>query len=247
MNTVVKLLSLLVAIFVVVSVSLFSGVFAVEPFGADITLNVTTRAPADQAELHNANAGNVTYMTLYGYTVTQSWQGYYGNVSGTIQLADNLDKVLYNWSLANPEGEVYASENGTGIDWGNIACWDMANNETLETWFNISNDDVDGLNETFSDDNTHEDFYTAGTHFAPGTCTTAYLFNNTGYQGANTWEEVILTDGSDVVQTIFTSLIEEGGAVGFDGNNYDFQMIVLEDGHGTDTDYRDYYFYVELQ
>jgi hypothetical protein len=248
MNTVVKLLSLFVAIVVVGSVCLLNGVFAVQPFGADITFNVTTRAPADDPESHEANAGNVTYMTLYGYTITQSWQGYYGNISGTVMLADNNDNVLYNWSLADPEGEVYASENGTGIDWGNIACFDLdADHNTLETWFNISYDDVDGVNETFSDGNTHERFYTANTEFTPGQCAAAWLFNDTGFQGANTWEEVLLTDQSDTVQVIFTSLIEEHGATGFDGNNYDFQMIVLEDGHGTDVDYRDYYFYVELQ
>ncbi len=248
MRTVKKLVPLFVAIVLIVIICSLNGVFAGLPTGADITFNVTTRADPDTAENHDANAGNVTYMTLYGYSVTQSWQGYYGNVSGTIMLADQNDAVLYNWSLVDPEGEVYASENGTGIDWGNIACFDLANDhQDLETWFNISTDDVDGVNETFSDDNTHERFYTAGTEFTPGQCATAYLFNNTGASGANTWEEVILTDQSDTVQTIFTSLIEEGGAVGFDGNNYDFQMIVLEDGHGTDTDYRDYYFYVELE
>ncbi len=245
----VESIFLLVLVAVIVALCSFGLVLAVEPFGADIVYNVTTRAPLDTAELHEANAGNVTYMTIYGYTVTQAWQGYYGNISGTVQLADSNDKVLYNWSLANPQGEVYATENGTGqVAWGNIACFDLAtNHEALETWFNISYDDVDGINETFSDSKTHEGFYTANHQFIPGQCAAAYMFNASGEGYASEFEEVMLTDGSDTVQTIFTSLIEEHGRAGFDGNNYDFEMIVLENGHGTDIAYRNYYFYVELQ
>jgi len=245
----VKGLSLFVLIAVVVALFSFGLVLAAVPFGADITENVTTRAPPDAPESHDANAGNVTYMTLYGYTVTQAWQGYYGNVSGTIQLADNNDKVLYNWSLANPRGEVYATENGTNVDWGNIACKNIsgANLTALETWFNISYDDPDGINETFSDSNTHDVFYTASEDFTAGECASAYMFNGSGASYSSEFQEVLLTDQSDVVQTIFTSIIEQYGKAGFDGNNYDFEMIVLENGHGTDVAYRNYYFYVELE
>jgi len=238
-----------VLIIVVIALFSFGLVLAVQPFGADITYNITTSAPADVAESHDANAGNVTYLTLYGYTTTQSWQGYYGNVSGTIQLTDSNDKVLYNWSLANPEGEVYATENGSGqVDWNNIACFDLENDhEALETWFNISTDDVDGINETFSDSNSHEGFYTSNVQFTPGVCAAAYMFNASGEGYATEFEEVLLTDQSDTVQVVFTSIIEEYGRNGFDGNNYDFEMVVLENGHGTDEAYRNYYFYVELQ
>ena len=238
-------------VLVILVIALFSAglVFAAIPFGADIVENITTRAPPDAPELHNANAGNVTYLTLFGYSVTQSWQGYYGNVSGTIQLADNNDKVLYNWSLANPEGEVYATQNGTGqVNWGNVACFDLAtNHEALEVWFNISSSDPDGVNETFSDSNGHDVFYTADEEFTAGECAAAHMFNVSGTSDSTQFQEVILTDQSDVVQTIFVALIEEFGRAGFDGNNYDFEMIVLENGHGTNTAYTDYYFYVELQ
>ena len=226
----------------------FNGALAVEPSGADIVENITSRAPGANPDSLPAQAGNVTRIDIYGVSVTQSWQGYYGNVSGTIELADSDDKVLYNWSLASPEGEVYASRNGSGeISWGNIACFNMTNHQDLETIYNISTDDVDGVNETFSDDNTHEKFYTAGTEFAPGDCPTSYLFTNTGEGEIGKFEEVLLTDQSDTTQVIFTALLEEEDVQGFDGQYYDFEMIVLENGHGTDTFTVPYYFYVELQ
>jgi len=249
MKTVVKMVSLFIVLLVVLTVSFLNGVVAVIPFGANYTNEVTTTAPTDDPQSHSALAGNVTRLSITGYTTTQSWQGYYGNVTGTIQLADSQDKVLYNWSLDSPSGEVYATENGSGqVAWANIACFDLANDhETLEVWFNISTDDVDGINETFSDANTHAGFYTANTQFTPGQCSASYMYDETGTGNAGTFEEVLLTDQSDTVQVIFTALLEENDEQGFDGEYYDFEMLVLENGHGTDTAARNYYFYVELE
>jgi hypothetical protein len=64
-------------------------------------------------------------MNIFGYTTTQSWQVILVNVTGTIQLADADDNIMYNWSLADPEGEIYAStsnsligESITFFNWG---------------------------------------------------------------------------------------------------------------------------------
>ncbi|OGJ21185.1 hypothetical protein A3K73_05025 [Candidatus Pacearchaeota archaeon RBG_13_36_9] len=226
----------------------FGAVIAVEPFGANYTNEISSTAQPDAPQSIPAQAGNVTQLDIFGYTTTQSWQGYYGNVTGTIILADSYDKVLYNWSLAAPEGEVYASVNGSGeIDWGNVACFNMDNHLALETLYNISTDDVDGVNETFKTGNSHDPFYTAGAFFDTGTCASTQIFDASGQGNDNSFEEVLLTDASSPVQTIFASLLEEEDIVGFDGNYYDFEMIVLENGHGTDTAMTPYYFYVELQ
>jgi len=228
---------------------------AVTPSGANYTGEVTTTAAADDPESHSAIAGNLTYMSVTGFSSSQTWQGYFGNVSGTIHLADSNDKVLYNWSLASPEGEVYATVNGTGqVAWGDITCYNFTGNYTeggarltkLETRFNISTDDADGVNETFSDDNTHAAFFTAGTAFTTGLCPAAYMYDNSGEGNSGTFEEVLLSDATDDVQIIFTSLLEKNED-GFDGEKYDFEMLVLENGHGGNTAATDYYFYVELE
>ena len=54
-----------------------------------------------------------------------------------------------------------------------------------------------------------------------------------------------MTDGSDRI--IFASLLYEGDPVGFDGDKHDFEMLVLENGHGTNTAVTVYYFWVELE
>ncbi len=233
---------------VVMSVMLFSNVFATEPAGADYSNEATTTAPDDNPTAHTALAGNVTYLDIDGVTTTQSWQGYYGNVTGTIQLADSADKVLYNWSVTSPSGEVYATENGSNlVDWASIDCFDLPTDHVaLENWYNLSTHDADGVNETFLDSNTHAAFSTAGVPFTSGQCAAAYMYGSGGEGAAGTFEEVLLTDDTDTVQVIYASLLEKYGAAGFDGETYDFEMLVLEKGKN-DLTSRNYYFYVELE
>lgn len=223
-----------------------SLVLAVQPFGANYTIINSTRGTPDDAASIPAQAGNVTEINIFGFTTTQSWQGYFGNVTGTIQLADGSDNVMYNWTLASPEGEVYASTSNS-IDWTNIACFDLAGNHSaLEALFGIASDDVDGVNETFSDTWDHDLFYTNNIEFSANQCAATSLFDSTGASVDNNFEEVLLTDSSAATNVIFTSLLDEN-ILGFDGRPHDFEMLVLEDGHGTDTATTPYYFYVELE
>lgn len=243
-----------------------SLVLAVQPFGANYTEVSNERAPADAPQSHQAIAGNVTELNIQGFTITQSWQGYYGNVSGTIQLADANDRVFYNWSLASPQGEVYASTNDS-LDWTNIQCLNYSASGTfaddsanaggtsqfglnltqVESSFNISSDDVDGLNETFtlSGAGTHDLFYTNNLQFSEGECRSTRIFDASGQGVNNNFEEVLLYEPT-TRSLVFTSLLDQN-ALGFDGAARDFQMLVLEDGHNTDTSTTNYYFYVELE
>ena len=63
----------------------------------------------------SALAGNVTELNITSLTQTQTWQGYYGNVTGTIVLDDAENWTLYSWNLAEPQGEIYASNSSTVI------------------------------------------------------------------------------------------------------------------------------------
>ena len=164
-------------------------------------------------------------------------------MTGAIRLADASANVMYNWSIANPSGEVYASTSNS-VAWGSIACFDWATNGVaLETSYGIGADDADGVNETFATGNGYDEFYTAGTQFTSGTCMSTKVYDDSGQGVDNHFEEVLLHDGSNVV---FTSLLEDD-VNGFDNAPHDFEMLVLEDGHGTDTATTTYYFYVELE
>jgi hypothetical protein len=237
-----NMVTIVIATVLILATSAF--VVAVGPSGATVTPGTSSSAPEDAAGNDtNALAGNVTNLNLFGFTTTQSWQGYFGNVSGTIQLADSSDNVLYNWSLASPEGEVYSS-NESSINWTGIDCFNLsANHVALEAQYGIASDDLDGVNETFNLNN-HPEYFTNNIQFTAGECSNTRLYNSSG---DGHFYQTLMTDGSYATQVIYTSILEEADADGFDGTFYDFEMIVLEDGHGTDTATMTYYFWVELE
>jgi len=235
----------LIGFFVLAFVLCFSGlVLAVVPNGAaSVTAGASTTAPTSSPANNSAIAGNITELTITGYSTTQTWQGYFGNVSGAIRLADSSGDVMYNWSLAEPSGEVYAS-TADSITWSLIGCFDLsANGAAVETTYNIGSGDADGLDETFALNN-HDAFYTNNILIAANLCNSTQLFDSTGTSVDSRFEEVLLSDGTN---TIFASILEDTNVDGFDGNDHDFQMLVLEDGHETNTDTTPYYFYVELE
>ncbi len=226
---------------VIVMVLVVTGIVSAYPYGANYTEVDTTTAQEDPAQDHDAYAGNVTELSVTGYSTTQSWQGYFGNVSGAIQLANGDDNVMYNWSLASPEGEIYASEQGS-VSWGDVECFNMTSNlSTAETSFNIDSDDADGIDETFNLDD-HSGFYVGSTQFTSGQCNNTKLYNDTAI---GTFDEVLLYDVSNE-NIVFASILMED-ATGFDSATHDFEMMVLEDGHSGNTDPTTYYFYVELE
>jgi len=249
-------------------------VYAAIPYGATLTPVANKTAAADVAGSHAAIAGNITEITVTGFSTTQTWQGYYGNVSGTIQLADGSDNVMYNWTLASPQGEVYSAVFGN-ITWINISCFNFSaagtyasdvaqiggtsfygmNLTQLEAMYNIVWDDMDGVNETFEYNGTnlvnnvgsHDTFYTNSLLFSEGEClSTNTLVKASGIGIDNSFEEVLLYDSENRIP-IFVALLDEEDPNGFDDAEHDFQMLVLEDGHGTDTASVTYYFYVELE
>ena len=148
-----------------------------EPEGpSDLNLVNSSRRTASQRGTYAAEAGNITEITLVGTTVTQSWAGFVGNITGTITLDNYKNNTLYNWTLADPEGEVYATYL-PNVNWttGTVLCWNWSSTTSaylqlgeLEGWYNstplasipaygngytnlsVATDDVDGVNETFT-------------------------------------------------------------------------------------------------
>lgn len=252
--------------FLIILIILVKTTVAVTPFGATLDPISNDTADVGIAGSHAAIAGNVTELNIQGFTVTQSWQGYYGNVSGTIFLADGSDSVMYNWSQTSPEGEVYASTNDSVL-WTNIECFNFSSDGSyaddasqrgntsfygtnltqLETGFNIEEDDVDGVNETFTlfGAGTHNEFYVNNLFFEEGECRSTRIFSNVGYGEDNKFEEVLLYD-PDTRSVVFTSLLNDN-EFGFNNVTHDFEMMVLEDGHGEDISSMTCYFYVEIQ
>src|SRR3989339_536096 len=144
-----------------------------------------------------ALAGNITEFNTDTSSITRTWQGYFGNISGTIVLGDANNNTLYDWDLAMPQGEIFATRTASVPAWSDVACSTAAESESQY------------------------------------------------------FREVILSDqaSAPIIYAAFTAHTFSTAAdvVGFDGGEHDFQMIVAEDGHGTDTATTLYYFYLELE
>ncbi|MBN1544878.1 hypothetical protein JW898_05460 [Candidatus Woesearchaeota archaeon] len=233
----------------------FAQTIPTEPEGPT-TLDVvkTSRRSPVAASTIGALAGNVTQLSIIGNTVTQTWQAYYGNISGTITLDDALNNTIYNWDLASPEGEIYASEYPVDFTYGNIFCYDLNATDDEYSDFNtlaeyeallgLADDDADGIDETFIEDTGYDMFY-VGSKLINETCPTTQMYDNNEVQDPNHFQEVLLYDNTSN-KLIYTAIIEQD-VLGFDNQYWDFEMIVGENGHDGDTTTTTYYFYVELE
>lgn len=242
------------------------GITGTGATGVNVTeINSTSQEPTPPGNLESF-AGNVTEITTpEGIGTTQAWAGYFGNITGTIMLADNLDNVMYNWTLASPEGEIFASTNNS-IVWDNIQCFNFTATGTyqgesgnggttnlygknltqLESEYNIRSGDLDGVDETFylAGLGTHNTFYVNSKEFGEGECQNTRINDWTGLGQDDNFEEVLLYEPF-TASVIFGALLNED-VLGFDNRPHDFEMIVLEDGHQTDTEVTIYYFYAVM-
>ncbi|RLE41573.1 hypothetical protein DRJ48_05310 [Candidatus Woesearchaeota archaeon] len=245
-------------LFAILGILLFGGLVAFVAGTANYpnparTLTVVNTERVDNYTVitETAEAGNITTMNITGWTQTMTWAGFVGNVTGRIVLDDFDNNSLYDWRIAEPQGEVYAS-NDT-VDWAKIKCFNFTANGSVEINLTLYESDLglqptdyDGVDETFNATD-HPTFW-AGTTTLTG-CPTTNLYQNDAPQNTYWWE-VLLTDETNVV---YAAIIEDdtansrGNVIGFDGKYYDYQIIVGENGHNGD-DYKwEYYFYVELE
>ena len=207
-----------------------------EPTGPnDIVEGPSERRATLDAFALDAEAGNVTELTIDALSITNYWQGYYGNISGSIVLANANNDTFYNWTIATPQGQIYAARNGT-ISWTGVDCMGQTDIDAEDIFLGSENAS-DSVNNTFAL-TTHPAFSVGATPITTNTC------RSTSVQGDGSGTEfyqVLLKESANT--TLYTALID-AATLGFDGGTYDFQMLVGEDGSTTGT--TTYYFYVEL-
>jgi len=267
MNKYGKYIAPIVLVFLLVTTFLVIAV----PEGADVSRHASSRHENATVKTMSgglgALAGNVTLINITAAAVTRTWFGYYGNVSGTLVLQNSGGSNLYSWTMASPGGKVFAS-NSTIPDWTDIFCWNTSSLGTegltpaeWNTKYGSTNGDYDNITNTFDGSYVYSTFYVGNKEFAAAgandgsnyLCPAQRLFNESGAKGTDQYEEVILQQSTwgatnNDPPLIYTSLIETSStALGFDGGDHDFQMIVPDDGHGTDAVVTTYYFYVELE
>ena len=201
----------------------------------------------------NASGGNLTQLNIDSLSQTSRWQGYYGNITGSIILDDANNNTFYDWALTTPTGEVYATNHSGTITWTLLECLNNSadgpgfncsgenevclNITTIEQeWYGMNANDSDGVDETF--DSTGS--ITVG-DLTLSNCPATRLYENSS-QSASHWNELLLTQNN--THTLIYAAIVENNQYGFNNETWDFQMLVGD--NGDDDAVTPYYFYVEL-
>ena len=236
-----RLLKILGILFVLV-LAVFTAV-AVPNGPSNINVLGSSRFPVASASNTSAMAGNVTELNFQSNTVTNTWQGYYGNVSGSIKLGDSNNNTLYDWTAASPNGEIYATKASATPTWASIACANPTQIIAEDTSIGADPSfDQDSANKTFANVTSFNQFYVGNVNINTSQDCYAVQLNNASNVPSNNFQEVLLHDGSSL---IYTSVLTQD-ANGFDNRTHDFEMIVGENGHNGDSTATPYYFYVEL-
>lgn len=247
-----KLISLFGIIYIIVTLSLYvSGA----PTGPTIQ-NGTSERNTNEADSSTGTpieawAGNATSLTLNSSVITDRWQGFYGNVTGTIILDDASGYSLYNWPLTSAEGEIYAVNSSTTPNWDNLICFNFTGmpadyNMTLgdlQGGLGMTSTEPDNVNNTFNMSFTGS--FTIGstnTIDRDSGCSAVSLYVSDAHDEVKFNETILMTNASDDT-IVYVSILEQD-ATGFSGASLDFQMIVGDDGSDTAT--TPYWFYMEL-
>jgi hypothetical protein len=212
-----------------------------------VNLNVGTSSSRNlsglSAQQIAAQAGNVTQVDISALSITKSWQGYYGNVTGAIALQDANNKTFYNWSVTSNTGKVYATRT-TSVNFATVNCTPAANLTTEETFLGQVAADADSVSKTFTKPNTHPTFGVGSVSIETGSCYATNAFDSTGAQTAN-YFQVLLADANGAGNIIYTTLMN-GSKTGFNNQAWDFELLVGQNGHAGGPSTTTYYFYVEL-
>jgi hypothetical protein len=213
------------------------------PSRLNVTYNETSSSTS--AAPINVSGGYISTINLTARTQNSRWKGMVGWLNGKFALDDEAGSTLFDWTTVITGGKVYATRNSSGVTWVQIQCANRTILETENYNMNHTRSD-DNLTSTFSD-TSHRAFTVGSVPITGSTCPTlnTFISNNT-QQGE--FEEVALFDGvNDAApgNVVYAALLNQT-KVGFDGNSYDFQMLVPERGYSTWTSSTAYYLYVEL-
>ncbi len=205
-----------------------------------------------------AFAGNVTELTITDQRSTRFWQGYFGDVTGTIVLDDANNNTFFAWNLINPQGEVYAVNTSTVPSWQNVTCVNLTSGAAVSDDVRIN---LDGVNEQYGMEGAYLDSFnytfnqTLGVDVIIGPrtvtgaqgCSEAYSFVDGSWQNSVFRETLVHDNDSALIFVAILEINQDGFRSGVD--NHDFQMLVAENGApgGPDITTTTYYFYVELE
>lgn len=201
--------------------------------------------------------GYIFNLSIESKVQNKRWKAFVGYVSGKLTLDDGDGYTIFDWDQFSGSvgGEVYATRSSGAITWTNINCtWGYSNtsNKTIlenENAAMVLNTSDDNITTTFND-TIHPQLIIGQVVIPANLCFSTKTYNASARNDDNVFREILLydgltdTDGSLVYATIVDTFDVSGYR---NDTEYDFQMIVPENGSPDWNSATPYYFYVELE
>jgi hypothetical protein len=213
------------------------------PDGATVSVGKPQTKNATTAQSVTAAGGNITEVNITADSQTQVWQGFWGQVNGSIVLQDAAAATFYRWNVFNVSGEVYASRSSS-VNFANIAPDNNCSNDNPLTGAGFS----DSANNTYSN-NTNRFIQVGVVAINASTACAVYTFVNSTAQ-TSFFQDILLTDTANNQtnfsiggnSTVYATPIE-GNIAGYNSVLNKYQLLVpVNRTAGFNT----YFFYAEI-
>ena len=245
----------LVGIFSILSLLALSVFISATPTGPSTITSISNSSLGTTPALSfNLSGGNIGVFNLTANVQDPRWKGFVGNASGSFTLSDASGSTLYNWNLASITGKLYATRYNSNVNWAGIQCANLTTLVNEDNSMNLTDLTApnDNLTQTFNCTSagcagTNAPFYVGAVYIAANTCPTLFTYTNTTGQSLpqnSFYQETALYAPSNVL--VYETPIEPSNTVGYNGQIYNFQMIVPENGTIGFNSSTAYYLYVEL-
>ncbi|NTV24049.1 MAG: hypothetical protein HGA85_06805, partial [Nanoarchaeota archaeon] len=152
----------------------------------------------------NIERGNVSSLGIESISLSPSWQGFYGNVSGAISLQTPAGEVLYDWSNMGGIGEVYASRSPS-VDFATVDCTDLGGIAAEEAFLGQTANDSDSVTRTFNK-TAHPAFRIGNVNITQDICRSTNIYVN-GTSQDQTFFEVLVSDAAE--NLVYTAIMEQ--------------------------------------
>jgi hypothetical protein len=234
----------LISVLVLTFILLLNNVIAVVPEGVS-TINVTsneTKTPGTGEKI-NISGGRIAELNLSATVQNPHWKAFVGWVNGEYTLDDAGGSTIYTWSSTVTGGRIYTTRNSSTPLWTIINCSNTTHLSIED--YDMNHTGADNITSTFNETGKHSSFYIGDVFIYADTCPTlsTYVNNNSQTDGTGTddFEQMALYDNASI---IYASVLEDD-EVGYNGENYDFQLLVPENGI-SGTTVTAYYLYIEI-
>lgn len=220
---------------------LFCSIYVVAalPSGPDDLIIVSNSSHLLSPYQINISGGQIARLNLTIEAQNNYWKAFVGWVTGIFTLKDSTGSSIYDWQVPILSGQIYASRNSSVL-WADVSCANSTSTEKESKALNQTNPYLN-ITTTFNS-STHRQFTVAGKTLSQNSCPSLHSYINNHSQSSS-FDEVALSDGNNLV---YASAIDQN-TQGFDGNNYDFQVLVPEVPDPTLTTATPYYIYLEVR